>query len=96
MCYYETIEGEKKDLAPLILSKKELNIIIKNYPETDYAYDARFKIDLINSSKVTFQNKIKIVTDIINPAVNADINFAPSLHEIKRSRLISYRCLIPH
>ena len=48
MCYYETIEGEKKDLAPLILSKKELNIIIKKYPETDYAYDARFKIDLIN------------------------------------------------
>ncbi len=48
MCYYETIEGEKKDLAPLILSKKELNFIIKNYPETDYAYDARFKIDLIN------------------------------------------------
>ena len=48
MCYYETIEGEKKDLAPLTLSKKELNLIIKNYPETDYAYDARFKIDLIN------------------------------------------------
>ncbi len=40
MCYYETIEGEKKDLAPLILSKKELNLIIKNYPKTDYAYDA--------------------------------------------------------
>ena len=48
MCYYETIEGEKKDLAPLVLSKKELNFIMKNYPETDYAYDARFKIDLIN------------------------------------------------
>ena len=48
MCYYETIEGEKKDLAPIILSKKELKYIIKNYPETDYAYDARFKIDLIN------------------------------------------------
>ena len=48
MCYYETIEGEKKDLAPIILSKKELKHIIKNYPETDYAYDARFKIDLIN------------------------------------------------
>ena len=48
MCYYETIEGEKKDLAPILLSKKELNYIIKNYPETDYAYDARFKIDLIN------------------------------------------------
>ena len=48
MCYYETIEGEKKDLAPILLSKEELNYIIKNYPETDYAYDARFKIDLIN------------------------------------------------
>ncbi|MDC3117846.1 outer membrane protein assembly factor BamD [Candidatus Pelagibacter sp.] len=50
MCYYETIEGEKKDLAPLILSKKELNFIIKNYPNTDFAYDARFKIDLINDT----------------------------------------------
>ena len=50
MCYYETIEGEKKDLAPLIASKKELIFIIKNYPETDYAYDARYKIDLINDT----------------------------------------------
>ena len=50
MCYYETIEGEKKDLAPLILSKKELNYIIENYPDTDFAYDARFKIDLINDT----------------------------------------------
>ena len=50
MCYYETIEGEKKDLAPLVLSKKELNFIIKNYPDTDFAYDARFKIDLINET----------------------------------------------
>ena len=48
MCYYETIEGEKKDLAPLILSKKELIFIIENFPDTDYAYDAKFKIDLIN------------------------------------------------
>lgn len=50
MCYYETIEGEKKDLAPLVLSKKELNFIIENYPGTDYAYDAKFKIDLINDT----------------------------------------------
>ena len=50
MCYYETIEGEKKDLAPLVLSKKELNFVIENYPDTDFAYDARFKIDLINDT----------------------------------------------
>ena len=48
ICYYETIEGEKKDLAPLILSKKEFDFIIKNFPNSDYAYDANFKIDLIN------------------------------------------------
>ena len=46
--YYETIEGEKKDLAPLLLSKKEFNFVIENFPNTDYAYDAKFKIDLIN------------------------------------------------
>ena len=46
--HYETIEGEKKDLAPLVLSKKEFNFVIKNFPNTDYAYDAKFKIDLIN------------------------------------------------
>ena len=46
--YYETIEGEKKDLAPLLLSKKEFNFVIDNFPDTDYAYDAKFKIDLIN------------------------------------------------
>ncbi len=48
ICYYEIIEGEKKDLAPLLLSKKEFNFVIKNFPNTDYAYDAKFKIDLIN------------------------------------------------
>ena len=48
ICYYETIEGEKKDLAPLLLSKKEFNFVIKNFPNSDYAYDAKFKIDLIN------------------------------------------------
>ncbi len=31
----------------------------------------------------TFLNKIKIVTDIINPAVKADDNFAPNLQDIK-------------
>ena len=48
ICYYEIIEGEKKDLAPLLLSKKEFNFVIINFPNTDYAYDAKFKIDLIN------------------------------------------------
>ena len=47
---YVNFEGEKKDLAPLVLSKKEFNFIIKNFPNTDYAYDAKYKIDLINDT----------------------------------------------
>ncbi len=47
MCYYEQIVDERKDLAPLIKAKKEFDFIIKNYPDTDFALDAKFKNDLI-------------------------------------------------
>lgn len=47
MCYYEQILDEKKDLEPLIKAKEKFEFIMKNYPDTDYGTDARFKIDLI-------------------------------------------------
>ena len=47
ICYYEQILDEKKDLAPLLQAQEKFNFIISNYPDTDYATDARFKIDLI-------------------------------------------------
>ena len=47
MCYYENIVDEKRDLAPLINSKKEFELIIREYPDTDFALDAKFKIELI-------------------------------------------------
>lgn len=47
MCYYETIENEKKDLEPLILAKKEFKFIINEYPNTDYALDAKYKLQFI-------------------------------------------------
>ena len=47
MCYYEQILDEKKDLRPLLKAKDKFEFIIENYPDTDYATDARFKIDLI-------------------------------------------------
>ena len=49
MCYFENIIDEKKDLAPLVKSKKEFQFIIKNYPETDFALDAKYKLNLIDS-----------------------------------------------
>ena len=39
---------KKKDLQAIIKAKKNFQIIIKNYPNTEYAMDAKFKIDLIN------------------------------------------------
>ena len=47
ICYYEQILDEKKDLLPLLKAKEKFEFLIQNYPETDYAIDARFKIDLI-------------------------------------------------
>ena len=47
MCYYEKIVDEKKDLGPIRLAQDEFNFIVKNFPNTDYALDAEYKLDLI-------------------------------------------------
>jgi len=46
---YEQILDEKKDVTPLIDSKKKIKIFIKKYPDTEYALDLKFKLDLINN-----------------------------------------------
>jgi len=48
MCYYETIEDEKRDSGPLIKAKNKFNYILEKYPDTDFASDSRFKVDLIS------------------------------------------------
>ena len=48
LSYYENIEGEKKDLKPLLEAKKKFIFVIENYPNTDFALDSKFKIGLIN------------------------------------------------
>ena len=47
MCYYEKIVDEKKDLGPLLKAQEKFNFIIKEYPNSDYALDAEYKLDLI-------------------------------------------------
>jgi outer membrane protein assembly factor BamD len=47
LCYYETIVDEKKDLGPLIKAKEKFEFIMENYPDTDFALDSKFKIDLV-------------------------------------------------
>ena len=48
LSYYENIEGEKRDIKPLIEAKNKFKFVIQNYPNTDFALDSKFKIDLIN------------------------------------------------
>ena len=48
ICYYEQIVDEKKDLQSIIKAKETFAYIINNFPNTEYALDSEFKIDLIN------------------------------------------------
>ena len=47
MSYYNQIVDEKKDLGPIIEAKESFQIIISQYPNTEYAMDAEFKLELI-------------------------------------------------
>jgi len=48
ICYYEQIVDEKKDLGPLLSAQTEFKFVIKNYPNSDFALDSKFKLDFIN------------------------------------------------
>ena len=73
MCYYETIEDEKRDTAPIISARDKFNFIIKNYSNTDFAMDASFKIELINdllASKEMYLGRHYIKKEKWIPAIN--------------------------
>ncbi len=48
ICFYEQIVDEKKDMRSIMKSKEVFEILVKNFPNTEYATDASFKLDLIN------------------------------------------------
>ncbi len=73
ICYYETIEDEKRDSAPLFKAKDKFNFIIKNYPNTDFALDAKFKLGLIQdilASKEMYLGRHYIKKEKWIPAIN--------------------------
>ena len=73
ICYYEQILDEKKDLQPLKLAKEKFEFVISNYAETDYAIDARFKLDLIIdqlAAKEMFIARYYMKTEKWIPAIN--------------------------
>ena len=72
-CYYELIVDEKKDLSSLENSKKYYRILIKDYPNTDFALDAKYKLDLIDNilaSKEIYIGKFYLTKSKWIPAMN--------------------------
>ena len=52
ICYYEQIVDEKKDTQSILQAQEVFNFVIKNYPNSDYALDADYKLELIDDYKI--------------------------------------------
>tara|TARA_B100000963_G_scaffold213590_1_gene186211 strand:- start:370 stop:1209 length:840 start_codon:yes stop_codon:yes gene_type:complete len=48
LSFYEQIVDEKKDLKSIVQAKKNFQILIKNFPNSDYKFDSELKLELIN------------------------------------------------
>ncbi|MDC1258182.1 outer membrane protein assembly factor BamD [Pelagibacteraceae bacterium] len=73
MSFYEQIVDEKKDLKSILDAKKQFEIIIMEYPTTEFALDAKFKIDLINeilAAKEMYIGKYYLKKSKWIPAIN--------------------------
>ena len=73
LSYYEQIVDEKKDLKPIIESKKYFNIIIEEYPKSEFAFDAKYKLDLIEdflASKEMYLGRYYLEKKKWIPAIN--------------------------
>ena len=73
MSNFENITSEKKDLKPIKDSKKFFKIVISRYPNTDFAIDAKYKLDLINSilaSKEMYIGRYYLKREKWIPAIN--------------------------
>ena len=48
LSFYEQIVDEKKDLKSIIEAKKYFQILISDFPDSDYKFDSELKLELIN------------------------------------------------
>ena len=73
MCYYEQISDEKKDLGSIIDAQQNFNIVIEKYPNSDFALDSKFKLELIQeilASKEMYLARYYIQKEKWIPAIN--------------------------
>ncbi len=73
LCHYDQIVNERKDFNEILLAKKYFELIIKDYPNTDYSLDSQFKLELIieiMASKEMYLARYYIDREKWIPAIN--------------------------
>ncbi len=73
LSYYDQIADEKKDLRTIIKAKENFNIVVEKFPNTDFALDAEYKLDLIEdilASKEMYLARYYIDREKWIPAIN--------------------------
>jgi len=73
MSHYEQITDEKKDLGSIIDAQQNFKYVLENYPNSDFALDSKFKLELIQeilASKEMYLAKYYIEREKWIPAIN--------------------------
>ena len=73
LCHYDQIIDEKKDFKEIIKAKKYFEIIINDFPDTDYASDSKYKLELIieiSASKEMYLARYYVEREKWIPAIN--------------------------
>ena len=73
LCHYNQIVDETKDLNEILKAKKYFEFIIKKYPDTEFALDSEFKLELIKellASKEMYLARYYIEREKWIPAIN--------------------------
>ena len=73
MSYYEQISDETKDLGSIAEAQRNFQYVVDNYPNSDYALDSEYKLDLIKeilASKEMYLAKYYIEKEKWIPAIN--------------------------
>ena len=73
MCHYEQIADERKDIGSIIYAQQNFTYVLENFPDTDFALDSEFKLELIQeilASKEMYLARYYIEKEKWIPAIN--------------------------
>ena len=73
LCHYDQIIDETKDLNEILKAKKYFEIIIQKYPNTEFAWDSEYKLELIQellASKEMYLARYYVEREKWIPAIN--------------------------